>query len=133
MADADEVLRATPSPTVANDWSLVLASSGIAHRVVEQEGAFALVVAAGDRAAAVEALAAFDAESVPVPEVPAPDRGASALGLAVALILGAFYVVAGNWEADVPSAWFTHGAASAELLRRGQVWRVVTTLTLHQD
>jgi len=126
-------LRLTPSRTRIEEWALVLASAGIAHRVVEREGAFSLEVAAADAAAAAEALAAFDAESVPAPPPPAPDLGPSPLGMATATLLLAFFVVTGGWDVSAPTAWFGAGSASAELIMRGQWWRAVTALTLHGD
>jgi membrane associated rhomboid family serine protease len=131
--DVEQVVRATPSPTLAGDWALVLASAGIAHRLVERDGLFALLVAGRDAAAATEALAAFDAESAPVVEPPAPDLGPSALGVAVAGVLAAMFAVTGAWDVVTPSAWFEVGRASAEKMLHGQWWRAVTALTLHAD
>jgi membrane associated rhomboid family serine protease len=126
-------VRLTPSRTRVEEWALVLASAGIAHRVLERDDAFALEVAAADARAARDALAAFDAESAPVVVPPAPDLGPSALGVAVAVLLLAFYVVTGSGEASTPSDWFRAGSASADLILRGQWWRAVTALTLHGD
>jgi membrane associated rhomboid family serine protease len=137
MADLIEseelALRLTPSRSRAEEQALVLASAGIAYRLVERDGAFVLLVAARDAAAAGEALAAFDADSAPEALPPAPDLGPSALGVGFALVLAAFFVVAGSWEAATPSAWFRAGEASSELIRHGQWWRAVTMLTLHGD
>src|SRR5437870_5413008 len=58
--NVEQVLRVTASRTLAGDWALVLASAGIAHRLLERDDAFALAVTAGDAGAAGEALAAFD-------------------------------------------------------------------------
>ncbi len=129
----ERTLRATSSPTVAGDWSLVLASAGISHRLVEGQGAFALVVEAGDAAPASAALAAFDAESVPAVVPPVPDLGPSALGVLAGAAIVAMFVVAGGLESAKPSAWFDVGSASAALILRGQWWRVFTALTLHAD
>jgi membrane associated rhomboid family serine protease len=127
------VVRATASPTLANDWSLVLASAGIAHRVVEGEGAFSLIVEARDLASAGAALGAFDVESVPVVIPPAPDLGPSALGVAMAAALLAMFLVTGPGEAVHRSSWFAAGSASASAILHGQWWRVFTALTLHED
>src|SRR4051794_36373849 len=126
-------LRVTQSPTLAGDWALVLASAGIPHRLAERDGAFVLEGGEADAAGASEALAAFDAESAPTPEPPAPDLGPSALGVAVAGVLVAMFAVAGGRDGGAPSAWFGAGSASAELIMRGQWWRAVTALTLHAD
>jgi membrane associated rhomboid family serine protease len=127
------VLRATASPTLAGDWSLVLASAGIAHRVIEGGGAFSLVVAEPDAGAAVAALAAFDAESAPRVVPPAPDLGPSVLGVLTSAALLAMFVVTGPGDAHPPSEWFSAGAADADRILHGQWWRAITALTLHAD
>jgi rhomboid protease GluP len=132
-ADMEQAVRVTPNATQAGDWALVLASASVPHRLAERDGAFVLLVGAADRDAAAAALAAFDAESVPVPEPPAPDLGPSALGVGFATVLLAFFIVAGGLDAGTPTAWFGNGSASAELIMHGQWWRAVTALTLHAD
>src|SRR6478752_276487 len=106
VADAnadDHVVRATASATVAGDWSLVLAAAGINHRVVEGRGAFWLVVSGADVRAAVDALSAFDAESVPKVAPPAPDVGPSVLGVLVGASLLAMFAVTGPGDAPHPT------------------------------
>jgi membrane associated rhomboid family serine protease len=132
-AGAGEVLRGTTSATLAGEWSLVLASAGIAHRVVEGGGAFSLVVSALDAAAAGAALAAYDAESVPKVAPPAPDLGPSPLGVMVSIALLAMLLVTGPGDARAPTAWFGVGAADAVRILHGQWWRAVTAMTLHED
>jgi membrane associated rhomboid family serine protease len=129
----EQVVRATPSPTLANDWSLVLASAGIAHRLVEGGGAFSLVVRVGDAASAAAALAAYDAESVPRVVPPAPDSGPSALGIFTGIALLAMFYVTGAGDARAPTAWFAAGVADAAKILGGEWWRAVTALTLHAD
>lgn len=130
---SEQVLRATASPTVASDWSLVLASADIAHRVVEGGGAFSLVVGTADASAASEALAAYDVESVPAVVPPAPDLGPSALGVLSGAALLAMFIVTGPRDVPAPTAWFDVGSASAEAIVHGQWWRAITALTLHAD
>jgi membrane associated rhomboid family serine protease len=127
----EAVVRATPDPTQAGDWALVLASAGVWYRLAERDGHFVLSVAAGDIPAAAAALAAFDAEAPPKPVPAAPDAGASALGVLSALGLGAMYYVAG--PADAHSRWIAAGTAVADRIAAGQWWRVLTALTLHAD
>ena len=85
----DHVLRTTTSPTQAGDWSLVLASASIEHRVDERDGHFALHIRPEDEATANDALAAFDAEGEPEQQPPAPDVGWSPLGLLGAIAFAA--------------------------------------------
>jgi membrane associated rhomboid family serine protease len=132
-AGAEQVLRATPSPTRAGDWSLVLASAGIAHRVVDGGGAFSVVVEAGDVAAAGAALAAYDAESAPKVVPPAPDTVSRGLGIMTSVALAAMLFVTGPADARAPTAWFGVGAADAAKILHGQWWRAVTAVTLHEN
>ena len=129
--DSDALLRATANPTQAGDWALVLAAAGIGYRLDQREGRFVLAVAGADLPAAETALAGFDAEGPIRPDPPAPDAGASALGIFSAIALGAMFWVAG--PSAPGSRWFQAGAASAERIASGQWWRALTALTLHAD
>jgi rhomboid protease GluP len=130
------VIRQTPDPALAQDWSLVLTAAEIANdlRLVDRQ--FLLSVDSGDLVAATRALDGFDAEraaDLAAPTTPAPPEAKSALGLAAAIVLMAFYLVAGPREVVVPSRWFEVGSASAALILHGQWWRAITALTLHAD
>jgi rhomboid protease GluP len=127
----DHLLRTTVSSTQAGDWALVLAAASIEHRVDERDGRFALLVSAGDAAAATEALAGFDAEGEPEQQPAAPDLGWSSLGLLSAIAFLAMLLVTGNRAGG--SRWFDVGSASARLIMQGEWWRAVTALTLHED
>jgi membrane associated rhomboid family serine protease len=127
------VLRTTVSPTLANDWSLVLASAGIGHRVLEGSGTFSLVVGEPDAGRAGAALAAFDAESAPRATPPAPDLGPSALGFMAGLALLAMLFVTGPGDAHIPTSWFGAGVADAAKILHGHWWRAITAMTLHED
>src|SRR5580693_4776596 len=129
--DSDALLRATANPTQAGDWALVLASAGIGYRLDQREGRFVLAVAPADIPAAETALAGYDAEGPAKPDPPAPDAGASALGIFSAIGLCAMFWVAG--PSGPGSRWFEAGAASAERIASGQWWRALTALTLHAD
>jgi rhomboid protease GluP len=130
----DAVVRTTVNSTQGGDWALVLAAAGLPYRLDAREGRFLLAVAAADAAAAEAALASFDAEGATVPEPPAPDTGASALGILSAIGLGAMFWVAGpSGQSGSGSRWFEAGAASAAQIAHGQWWRALTALTLHAD
>ncbi len=124
-------VRATPNPTRAGDWALVLASVGIDYRLEPRTDAFVLLVAERDAAAALAALDAYDAEAAPRPVPPAPDAGPSSLGVLIALALCAMFLVTG--AVGPGSRWFRAGAADASAIAAGQWWRAVTALTLHAD
>lgn len=126
-------LRATDSIARAGDWSLVLHSAGINHRLDIRDGRIVIVVSPDDEAAASAALAAYDAESVPGVEAPIQDLGPSPLGLACVVILIALHVAAGARDARTASVWFHAGSASAAAIVHGEWWRAVTALMLHAD
>jgi membrane associated rhomboid family serine protease len=138
--DSEALLRATANPTQAGDWALVLAAAGIGYRLDEREGRFVLAVDPADAPAAETALSGFDAEGPIRPDPPAPDAGASALGILAAIGLCAMFWVAGpsgqfgqSGQSTLGSRWFEAGAASAERIASGQWWRALTALTLHAD
>lgn len=134
--DASETaVRTADDPERAEAWALVLASAGIAHAVARSAGGWAVVVAPSDAAAAAAALDAYDREALAPAEQerPAPDLGSSYAGAAIATALVCFFLGTGGRESGGDGAWFRAGAASADLILRGQIWRAVTALTLHAD
>jgi membrane associated rhomboid family serine protease len=114
----------------------VLAAGGISHRLRSRLDGWALIVAASDADSARETLDAYDREnSVDATRgrtaSVAPVRAAAGVGVAVGLLLIAFFAVTGP-RAN-PSVWFERGGADAERIVAGQWWRTVTALTLHAD
>ena len=126
-------MRVTDSIRRAGDWTLVLLSAGIDHRVDIREGALALVVASTDGPGALAALDAFDAESRPAIEAPVPDLGPSPLGFAFAVLLVMMFRVTGAGDARPSPSWFDVGSAASSAILDGETWRTVTALTLHGD
>jgi rhomboid protease GluP len=133
------LVRETRDFTQARDWSTVLAAAGITHELHTVDSAFRVTVAFADLDAAANALEGYDTEArqereeeaARVPEE--PERPKSLLGLWATLLLVSFYLVAGPWEMQPPSRWFTVGTASADAILHGQWWRAVTALTLHAN
>ena len=127
-------VRATGSISRAGDWSLVLHSAGVSHRLDIREGVIVISVPSAEVGRAREALEAFDEESRPVVEVPTPDLGPSPLGLAFAVLLVALHAAAGARDHGVASVWFQVGSASAQaIVAGGEWWRAITALMLHAD
>jgi rhomboid protease GluP len=130
-------LRAAADNATAEAWGFVLDALGIVNQVDLIDGRFVLWVAEPERARAEAALRAQDAEAREraVAVVPAPlDQGRSAAGVAMVIVLAAFYYVAGSREAGDLGGWFARGASSAEaIVRHGQWYRAFTALTLHAD
>src|SRR6266404_609868 len=132
MSEEEHTLRAAPGRRAVEEWALVLAAAGIAHRVAGNAGSWRLLVAAGDADRSIAALDAYDAERRHATAgEEAPEYGPTYAGLLVAVLLVGFYAVTG--PADPGSAWARAGIASAELIVRGQGWRAVTALTLHAN
>jgi rhomboid protease GluP len=124
------IARVTPVRRQIDEWALVLTSAGIAHAIQAHLGQWALVVASGDVARAQVALDAYDVENRRSPQTPAAtEHGPTYAGVIVAAGLLGFYAVllASNRE----PAWTRAGAAIAARILDGEVWRVVTALTLH--
>jgi membrane associated rhomboid family serine protease len=134
---ADEpytLLRTSNDHDRLREWSLVLSSAAIVHRLESSTVGAALIVHADDAARAEALLADYDAEerrARPAPAPPPPDYGFTPAALLCAAALLAFHAVTGERAAN--SAWFLRGAGGAERIVHGEIWRAVTALTLHAD
>ncbi len=127
-----ERLRSAPDRARAEQWTLVLLSQGINSWLRRDPDGWSVLVDGGDTERSTRVLALYDDET---PERPKPARlteyGPTSSGLAMAILLGAFYLVTGPRDPTV--VWFQRGSASAELILGGEIWRTVTALTLHAD
>jgi membrane associated rhomboid family serine protease len=126
------LLREGPDHGAVMERSVVLDAVGIAHEVhPTPDGGLALLVDDVDAPAAEAALAAWEAENAPRPDLPArPDYGSSLAGLVVGLAILAFSVLAGTGPAG---RLFERGSADAARMLEGEWWRAATALTLHAD
>ena len=133
MDEYREPLRLSVNRRRVDEWQLALISAGIDSRIDWTTGGYVLLVRAGDRAAADDVVAAFDAENPPRPPRLSDRRElpASRAAIIVAVLLCAFFVVTGSRDAG--PYWFEHGEADAARIAAGERWRVVTALTLHAD
>jgi len=130
-ADGEDVLRSAPTAASLQDLALVLAAAGIRHRLKRDGMGWHLVVARNDLESAVVAIEAYERERAPRSLAMPADYGKSWGGLVMAVVLVGCYLLTG--PADPPTAWSRLGAASAEKILRGELWRTVTALTLHAD
>ena len=115
----------------------MLSAVRIECRVTPAESGYLLLVDADDIDRAEAELRAYERENSqeephdqPTPEEydgPAPLN----LALAVASAMGAFYLVTGPRDPNV--GWFVAGSADAARILEGELWRVVTALSLHAD
>ena len=131
-------MRATANQELADSWALVLESQAIPNHLEHHPGQLVLWVPSVDaiRAAAERSLAVHDRErreaaAAVFPAV--PDQGWSAAGLAMAVVMAAFFWVTGGRDDGDPGRWFQEGTAVAEKILGGQAFRAVTALTLHAD
>ena len=114
------------------DRSIVLDAMSIAHAIQPTpDGGWALVVDDVDAPAAEAALAAWEAENPPRPElIERPDYGRSLAGVAAGLAILAFGVHVGLGPTG---SLFERGSADAARMLQGEWWRAATALTLHAD
>jgi membrane associated rhomboid family serine protease len=109
----------------------------IPHRVVPTESGFLVMVPPKMVALAIAALDAQDKEAAESPlarEAAPPDQGPSYVGVAMSITLAAFFVVAGARSGRDAFGWFGRGTAVAEaIVRKHEIWRAVTAMTLHAD
>lgn len=129
---SESFLRVTSDPHLARDWELVLIAEGLSPSVVPTPDGMIITVPDEEVGRALAALSAYDKENWPKPrqadELIGPPGFLPGVAVAAALLLFFFVTVA--WTA-VP--WFERGSADAERIMHGELWRVVTALTLHTD
>lgn len=131
VPDADEVAaRIAADERQAHDWAVVLSAAGVPCRVDRRADGWAVVVRAADSARAGEELLAYDADAPPSGR-DAAEWGSTRAGLVMAAVLLAARPLTG-YRTD-PSPAFLAGAGRAGDIVTGQVWRAVTSLTLHAD
>jgi membrane associated rhomboid family serine protease len=134
----ETAIRASQRVGETEEWALVLAAAGIAHRVEATQVGWALLVDEADADAAHAALVAYDDDVAREPETArATVADAASLdagwetALVVAAMLLGFFAITG--EPEPGSRWFDRGGASAAAIASGEWWRAVTALTLHLD
>jgi len=119
-------------------FSLVLLSVNISHRLVRTIAGWRVDVRPANVTAARYHLARFEEENRGWPpatgEAPLDVLDSSQGWFLVALLASIvlFHGMTGPWRLDNP--WFLRGAVDSKLvLGHGELWRVVTGLTLHAD
>ena len=126
-------LRTTRDRKTAESWALVLAASEIPCRLMSSRDGWRLVVAEEDAERSRGQLESYDRENaakVPDPGPP-PSYGPTRAGFVLAAALALFFVVTAGRDRIVP--WYSAGAADAGAIVNGELWRLVTALTLHVD
>lgn len=131
--DSEITLRVTRDLALAQEWELVLVAQGLSPSVHQTSDGILLSVPEKELERALASLSAYERENPA--KFAAPDESiASATplaGILVAATLVVFFSVTVSWSPSVP--WFERGAADADGILRGELWRTVTALTLHAD
>ena len=127
-------LRVTTNHNVVREWELVLLAQGLSPSVHPNAGGFVLSVPEAEADSARAALSAYDDENA----VKGADRhepASSARLLAGGTVSGIFilgmFCVTTVWLPTV--SWIERGGADADRILRGELWRTVTSLSLHAD
>src|SRR3989442_2794452 len=124
-------VRVTPERERADEWAVVLAATGVPHRLRRRPDGWALIVAPLDAHAALDALDGYDREKQEeradtFAAVATPVAVATALGVAVALLLIGFFAVTGPRTRHNP--WFVRGIAATDRYDAVQCLRHVIPL-----
>lgn len=131
--DPQTNLRVTADRQLAEEWALVLLAQGMSPSVRRTAEGFALTVPQYELHRALACLSAYDRENPrKITERGAPMELESwVAGAALGLMLLLFYSITVQW---LPAwSWSARGAADAERIIHGELWRTVTALTLHAD
>src|SRR5690349_19878456 len=117
-----------------DERSLVLAAVGVASELVWLGDSFALLVPEESIITAATHLKDYEEESSsrepePTPISVHPDAWRGSAGYAVVLVSVSHCAGGGLLGID----WFSSGELVSGLVRRGELWRMVTALTLHAD
>jgi membrane associated rhomboid family serine protease len=128
-----EVSR-SPARRTALEHALVLQARSIGHGILEQDGALCVLVHADDAARAREELARYAQENAAWPP-PAAALGSLSEGALGALLFGvtlsSVAFLAGKQAFGID--WLARGRNDAQAVLDGELWRVVTALSLHAD
>jgi len=114
------------------DRALVLAAVEIPHRIVDDANSHALVVPATFSARAAEELRLYDQENPPSSTPPAaPIVYQDAVPGLIGYVLVVCLVAGMTGYSYFGVNWDIAGRIDGELIRGGEIWRLVTALTLH--
>lgn len=131
--DSETALRVTRDHKLADDWALVLVAQGLSPRIrISQEGVI-LSVPDDEVDRALAGLSAYEKEN-PSPEQEQENTSAESPNVIPGLLAAGALVVSHLITVLWPHiAWFELGRADAARILSGELWRIVTALTLHAD
>jgi membrane associated rhomboid family serine protease len=128
------LLRVSADHNLVREWQLVLLAQGLSSSVRPSGDGVILSVPEAEVDRAHAALLAYDNENA-VKFADRHEPASSVRLLAGGIISGIFvlvmFCVTTVWFPTV--AWFERGGADADRILHGELWRTVTSLTLHAD
>lgn len=131
---SETALRVTRDHKLADDWALVLETQGLSPNIRISHEGLILSVPDDEVERALAGLSAYEKENASREQgqESTPAKSPNFVpGLIVAVaLLGSHFITVG-WPHIAP--WFERGAADAERILAGELWRTVTALTLHAD
>jgi rhomboid protease GluP len=133
--DTKSLILLPPTNEKTLEWLAVLGAAGVGYDLTEIDGPWRIIVTEENRGIAMQQLAEYEQECTYWP--PKLDRGsADTAGLNLpsayaGVCLLCFFFVTGPYDPDV--LWFNRGQGNPEKFLSGELWRVVTALTLHSD
>lgn len=133
---SESLIAEVSEPDLLNTYSLVLAAADITHRIQYVSAKhFEIYVAAKQQELAQYELAAYEKENQNWPPVLKPDTFVPTFRAMSSVIIGSLifiYGLSGDWH--LKSVWFQKGAGdSTAILNNFELYRLVTSLTLHAD
>ena len=112
---------------------LVLAARGIDSRIEYDDGTWRLTVAPDDLAAGHDELAAYERENVPLAPVPQPTRIDSGRWGVIGYMAVIWLVIVLERAATFGWDWRGAGRLHVAAVLEGEIWRLITALTLHAN
>jgi membrane associated rhomboid family serine protease len=128
-----EIVASTRDRGRAEAWSLTLSSQGIANGLASARGLWHVSVDEENAERARAVVGAYELENAERPAAPdaTPEYARTGIGFALAAGILLFFAVTGPRNVSV--AWFERGGGDAAAILSGELWRAVTSLSLHAD
>jgi membrane associated rhomboid family serine protease len=130
--DGQVLVRVTADRQLASEWELTLIAQGLSPILWNDPEGVGLSVPEEEAERARAALSVFDGENVQRPPPPVErfrPEGFFA-GAVVGVVLLLVFIVTTHIQ-NVP--WLARGSADARSILNGELWRIITALTLHAD
>jgi rhomboid protease GluP len=134
MTKSPEIrLRVTRDRKSAEEWELALIADGLSPSLRSTQDGFVLSVPEGEEKRALVGLSAYERENPrELQETDEPLEPTSWLpGVSVAASVLLFFSI--TWNSNSMLRWFERGAADADRMLLGELWRAVTALSLHAN